>query len=194
MQDKTFKVTNYMMASIETRIVNCIIDYILRIIIAVVIAFVIDVLFFGDSLFSIADWVAQMNQAEEFLLGMLLMFIYYTVTETLWGRSLAKFITGTMVVNEDGSKADIQTILIRSANRLIPFEFLTFLQNGARGWHDSNSKTYVVRTNRFYAGKKTFEMERQLDAEEAHQLLAAKLDSSILPQDNPDTQHPIPNT
>ena len=191
MQVKTFKVNNSMMAPMEVRVVNYILDYILRIIIAVIIAFIIDVLFFGDSLFSIADWVAQMKQGEEFLLGMLLMFIYYTVTETLWGRSLAKFITGTMVVNEDGSKADLQTILIRSANRLIPFEFLTFLQNGARGWHDSNSKTYVVRTNRFYAGIKAFETERQLDAEEAQQLLAAQSVSSTFPQNS---QHPIPNT
>lgn len=74
---------------------------------------------------------------------MLLTLIYYFVMEVICGRSVGKFATGTIVVDENGLKPDAKVILKRTLCRCIPFDALTFF-GGSRGWHDSISNTYVV--------------------------------------------------
>ena len=59
------------------------------------------------------------------------------------GKSLGKFITGTMVVKEDGSLPTSNDFLKRNFSRIVPFDSLSFLGN--RGWHDSWSDTKVVK-------------------------------------------------
>ncbi len=68
--------------------------------------------------------------------------MYYTLTEGFFGRSVGKFITGTVVVDENGVKINLGSALKRSLCRLIPFDGLSFF--GSRGWHDSITETYVV--------------------------------------------------
>jgi len=72
--------------------------------------------------------------------------IYYLAQEALWGRTLGKLITGTKVVNEDGSKLTFGRALGRTLCRLIPFEALSFLGGSGRprGWHDTIPKTKVI--------------------------------------------------
>ncbi|RZJ66580.1 MAG: RDD family protein [Flavobacterium sp.] len=85
------------------------------------------------------------------LVSIFLYLVYYFVFEAITGRTLGKFITGTMVINEDGEKPTTRDALIRTLCRLIPFEAFSFF--GERGWHDSISKTYVVRKHIYITRK-----------------------------------------
>jgi uncharacterized RDD family membrane protein YckC len=79
------------------------------------------------------------------LLGIFIYVAYYLITELLWGKTIAKFITGTKVVMADGSKPPFKNILGRSFARLIPFEQFSFLFGKYPvGWHDQLSGTIVV--------------------------------------------------
>jgi len=72
------------------------------------------------------------------------IFGYYVVFESLTGRTPAKYITRTRVVDVMGGKATFLQILGRSAARFIPFEPFSFFGSGY-GWHDKLSRTRVVR-------------------------------------------------
>ena len=82
---------------------------------------------------------------NSFLASIIIYFVYYIGLESLNGKTLGKYITGTHVISRDGSDADFNQILIRTISRYVPFEPLSFL-GGARpsGWHDKWSKTMVV--------------------------------------------------
>lgn len=70
---------------------------------------------------------------------------YFVVMETIFQRTLAKLLTGTIVVTKSGTRPSFGQVLGRSLARLIPFEALTFLfDEHPVGWHDSLSKTRVV--------------------------------------------------
>lgn len=51
-------------------------------------------------------------------LWLLLMPAYFIVPEWLWGRTLGKLITATVVVNQSGSRPGIGQVLIRTLFRL----------------------------------------------------------------------------
>ena len=73
---------------------------------------------------------------------------YYVLTETIWGKTPAKFITKTKVVMLDGSKPKIKNIIFRTICRFIPFDAFSFLfSRPTRGWHDIISGTLVVDEN-----------------------------------------------
>ncbi len=72
-------------------------------------------------------------------------FLYYVVLELAFQRTLGKLLTGTRVVQTDGTPPTFGQVLGRTAARLIPFEALSFLFMD-RGWHDTLSGTQVVRT------------------------------------------------
>ena len=84
------------------------------------------------------------NVFIQYLLGFVLGVIYYSLFETLTGRTPAKYITKTKVINQEGEKPDFYTIFIRSLCRFIPFDALSFLLSEDSGWHDRLSKTRVV--------------------------------------------------
>lgn len=70
---------------------------------------------------------------------------YYFITESLWGKSPAKFLTKTRVVDIGGGDADWMAIIGRSFCRVIPFEPVSFLLG--KDWHDTLSNTRVVYEN-----------------------------------------------
>ncbi|MEL6256277.1 MAG: RDD family protein [Bacteroidota bacterium] len=72
-------------------------------------------------------------------------FLYYALFEIIFDKTPGKFLTKTKVVNLEGGKADTTAILLRSLIRYVPFEAFSFLGDSATGWHDSWSKTRVVR-------------------------------------------------
>lgn len=125
------------------RLVNLIIDIIVYFIFTIVIGFI-----FGFAGVLLGFDMSFLGELEEDsllsrVIGVILMIIYYTLIETVTkGRSVGKFITGTMVVNENGGKPDMTIYLKRSLLRLIPFETFSFF--GENGWHDKISKTRVV--------------------------------------------------
>jgi uncharacterized RDD family membrane protein YckC len=74
---------------------------------------------------------------------LLIRTIYYILFEYFFFRTIGKTITKTMVRTIDGNIPTFQNILGRSLCRLIPFNAISFLFG--TGWHDSISKTSVVR-------------------------------------------------
>ena len=83
------------------------------------------------------------NKGADWLLGICLLFLYYFVFESAFQRTPAKFITGTKVIMQDGSKPSAVTIAKRTLSRFVPFEPLS----GSKGtwWHDRWTKTMVVK-------------------------------------------------
>lgn len=75
----------------------------------------------------------------------LVVFGYYIFAETVLGRTLGKFVTGTKVVTLDGQPPSLKTVLLRTLIRAVPFDPLSFV---ADGWHDTWSRTRVVKVER----------------------------------------------
>jgi uncharacterized RDD family membrane protein YckC len=88
----------------------------------------------------------EMIQEFPMLFGVIMYFIYFAGMEIVFGRTIGKLLTGTRVVNNSGEKPAVGQILGRTLSRFIPFEPFSFLGNEGRGWHDSLSNTYVVKS------------------------------------------------
>jgi uncharacterized RDD family membrane protein YckC len=79
------------------------------------------------------------------VLDFVILILYYTLSEGLWGKSPAKFITHTKVIRENGQSLTFYITLLRTLCRCIPFDALSFLFfKNPKGWHDSLSKTIVI--------------------------------------------------
>lgn len=126
-------------ASTSARFANYILDIIGIYVLVFVAAFIVGML---------APGLIDMNDSTDKLLFYLfyfaLFFTYYTVFERNFGKTPGKFITRTHVVTEGGERPSTKSILRRTLCRLIPFEPFSFL-NSSGGWHDSISKTMVVK-------------------------------------------------
>jgi len=79
------------------------------------------------------------------VLAYIVIVSYFIIMEAGTGRTLGKLVTGTKVVNAQGRAPTIGQIIGRSFARLIPFEPFSFFGKEPRGWHDTLSKTYVVK-------------------------------------------------
>jgi len=141
---KPFSVDEEIMASGWQRFGNYVVDmiFIYIIIILLFIFFGLISSFFDSNEFM--EWLDNMGDLEFYLIFSSLVLIYFIFFETITSRSLSKYITGTIVVFEDGSKPDFGTITKRTLCRFIPLDALSFFASDARGWHDSISDTYVV--------------------------------------------------
>jgi len=84
-------------------------------------------------------------RALTFLVFLAGAFAYYFVFEYRLGKTPGKFLTRTRVVSSEGGKPSRRAILVRTAVRFIPFEWVSFVQKNPVGWHDSLSGTMVVR-------------------------------------------------
>ena len=69
---------------------------------------------------------------------------YFVLTEFCFQRTAAKFLTGSIVVNEYGTRPSLGSIILRTLIRFVPFEPFSCM-HGNRGWHDRWSKTFVIR-------------------------------------------------
>ena len=150
--EREFKITDSLLASTGQRFANYIVDIIVIYILIFIIAFVsaaITALTNSNS-GNIFDGVGE---GAETLIFILISTCYYIIFEGIFSRSVAKFITQTVVVNEDGSKPDFIKILKRSFCRIIPFDALSYLGGRSRGWHDSIPNIYVVKKTAFEHAK-----------------------------------------
>jgi uncharacterized RDD family membrane protein YckC len=160
---KMFEVTPDLIASHGQRIANYLLDLVIMIVMALIFFVVLMIVSLVLGSESIALWVENMNTFQEYLLGAVMTVVYYGILETLLGRSPGKFITGTIIVHEDGTKPDSNTILKRTFCRLIPFDWISFLGTPSRGWHDSIPDVYVVDKKLFEARMLTFlESQREV--------------------------------
>ena len=82
------------------------------------------------------------------LIMMLTPPLYYVIFEGIWGRTLGKMVSGTIVVYEYGRKANFGQVLGRTLARLIPFDWVSCFGSQSRAWHDSIAGTYVVENRR----------------------------------------------
>lgn len=103
----------------------------------VAVCFVIGLLF-GQAAVDAIDGV------KSFILTLGMRTCYYIFFEGLWGRTPGKFLLGTIAVTEQGKRIPLSQVVGRTFSRFIPFDALSFLFD-ERGWHDSLSKTHVVR-------------------------------------------------
>lgn len=76
------------------------------------------------------------------VLAALLQVLYYMVYEGVFQATPGKFLTGTRVVNADGSKPAAGNIAKRTFSRLVPFESISVLAN--QSWHDNWSDTHII--------------------------------------------------
>lgn len=108
--------------------------------------------------FGILDWMLDIIDTRfigDIFSGLLYVGFMFFQEMIFKGRSVGKFVTGTMVVNPDGDTPEIKNMAIRNLCRAIPFEPISFLFSDA-GWHDNISGTKVVV-------KKEFENRIQTD-------------------------------
>ncbi|MBL8261100.1 MAG: RDD family protein [Xanthomonadaceae bacterium] len=90
----------------------------------------------------------EQNLLRDYVIGLSATLLYYVTLEGFFGWTIGKLVTGTRVVNEKGGRPSWKQIVGRTLGRFIPFEPFSLLfanDNDKRGWHDSLSKTHVVR-------------------------------------------------
>jgi len=79
------------------------------------------------------------------LYGILITVLYYSILEYRFGWTIGKLITKTRVITEIGTPITLPQAIGRSFARFVPFEPFSCFGTESRGWHDSWSKTYVVK-------------------------------------------------
>jgi uncharacterized RDD family membrane protein YckC len=145
MESKVFTITNDLYATQGQRFLNFSIDLIFIYILILSAGTTIILIAEATNNFAVSGWVETMNVVEIIVYGLLILFLYYFLTEVYFSRTLAKLVTRTIVVKSDGSKPTIKMIFIRTICRFIPFEALSYLGTVSRGWHDGISGSYVVK-------------------------------------------------
>ena len=152
---KQFKVTEELLVKLDKRFFNYLIDIVM-----------LSVMLFIGLVIYIAN--TQLDQGKDFmnsfLTNSMLQFtitagttlLYYNLFEIFTSRTVGKFCTNTIVVDENGNKPNYEAIMIRSLIRAIPFYWLSFIAFRERGLHDVVSKTYVVNKKELDEKKRLF--------------------------------------
>src|SRR5262249_30271058 len=124
------------LASTGQRLGNMLLDFIFYCIFAFVLGLILG---FTGSAYLIEG-------VNDFLLGVIILFLYYIPQEAFSGRTFAKLITGTKAISNDGTVLTFGQAVGRTLCRFIPFEVFSFLGGNGhpRGWHDRISKTIVI--------------------------------------------------
>lgn len=153
---KQFIVTEDLLATTGQRFVNYIIDIIVIYAIIFLLGFIVAIIGSLMEWTAMMDWLTESSTLKDYAIFFSIWIPYYTFFEKYTGRTVGKFVTKTMVVNEDGSQIDMGTAFKRTLCRIIPFEQFSFFTNNARGWHDSIPDTYVVQKVVFEQKKNLF--------------------------------------
>lgn len=145
MKNIEFTITDDLLATKQQRFLNLIIDLLFLYIIILSVGTAI--MLIGEASYNLvlSDWIKSMGWLEIVFYSLLIMFLYYSLTEIYFSRTFAQLVTRTVVVKKDGSKPDNKMLFKRTLFRFIPFEPFSFLGASARGWHDVFSETYVVK-------------------------------------------------
>ena len=149
MENIKFTVTNDLLATRSQRFLNCILD--LLVIHTVLISIGTTAVIVGEMTnnYDLTNWAESRSIFEKLVFWVIIVFLYYFLTETYFSRTFAKYFTKTIVVTKDGSRPKTHKIFIRTLTRFIPFEGLTFLSSNIKGLHDLFSNTYVVKKHEF---------------------------------------------
>lgn len=118
-----------------TRFLGYLIDFACSMALVFIVAFVLGAMRMGYLLDKPADT----------LVTYFLMIVYYCIFESVTGRTIGKFATGTKVIDSTGETPTLSRVIGRTFCRFIPFDALSFFGGGPGGWHDTISKTRVVK-------------------------------------------------
>ena len=149
MENKEFTITADLLASREQRFMNFIIDFLIIYIIWISIGSTLIIIGEITSIYALSNWAESTTTFEKLIFWLILLFIYYFLTETYYSRTFAKYFSKTIVVTKNGLRPSKKQILIRTLCRFIPLEGLTFFGKNTKGLHDFFSDTYVVRKHEF---------------------------------------------
>lgn len=144
-ESDNFIVDKRILASKGQRIMNYLIDSLLIYVIIMLFALFAGVIESSLDIDFISSKLQNITRTEGYLLFFFFMYIYYILFEYFKGQTIAKFITKTLVVLQNGSRPNFVTICLRSICRMIPFDGISFLGDSGSGLHDTFSKTFVVK-------------------------------------------------
>ncbi len=155
-----YQIFNHLLATKAQRFWNFVLDSIFVYIL--ILSAGTTVVLIGDNFNNLAlsKWVEHLTPAEIIFYSILIAFLYYFLTEVYFSRTLAKMLTKTIVVKFDGSKPTITAIFYRTASRLIPIDFISYMGAVPSGWHDALSRTYVVNRRDFIKDRTAFKKRK----------------------------------
>jgi uncharacterized RDD family membrane protein YckC len=133
---------NLEMAASGKRLANYLID--LATFYVVIFSFGIIIAIINPSFFDYVDDSPGMELLDR-LITLILYGVYMGAVEAVFkGKTLGKVITGTRVVNEDGTTISTATAFKRGIIRAIPFNAFSALGSPCYPWQDKWSDTYVI--------------------------------------------------
>ncbi len=136
-------------ASQTLRFLNFLLDYAFFLVFLLVVVYIVAGLLSVAGSYDVDSWNRFFGGLGGYLFVAIFYVVYYWLQEGIFGRTLGKLVTGTMVVKGDGSKASSAEALKRSLARAVPFEAFSFFGSKTpRGWHDAWTQTLVVRGRR----------------------------------------------
>jgi uncharacterized RDD family membrane protein YckC len=105
----------------------------------------------------IPDWLlGNAFYQRTIVVWLVLAVAYYVVPEWLWGRTLGKLITGTVIVNESGGRPGLGQVVVRTLMRLIevnpllmggiPAGIVAAISKRKQRLGDMIANTYVIRS------------------------------------------------
>ena len=152
---KKFKVTADLHASHGQRLANLFIDTIVFYLLIFVVTML---LFLLISMFGGQESVLNLTNSDLFIYSVtyLTILLYFIVFEFFLQKTVGKYLSKTIVVNEFGEKPTLSQIIGRTFARLIPFDAFSYLGATARGWHDTLPNLYVVDEKLFKQKKANF--------------------------------------
>ena len=154
--EKTFEITDDLIASQGQRFANSIIDLIAYYVIVFSVSIVIALAAELTGNYGVTDAMENINPLLDILFSIVITSSYFYFFEASTSRTLGKLVTKTMVVDEYGNKPDANQLLKRTFSRLIPFDAFSYLGTPSRGWHDTISHTYVVKKEEFETARELF--------------------------------------
>ena len=133
-------------ASMGTRLANYVIDTIAYYVLSIAISLLIALMQVQTNGTYYEEDKPAIWNINDILISISLYLLFFTLMEGITkGRSLGKLITGTVAVREDGTPFTWNDAFLRSLSRIVPFEPFSAL--GRAPWHDSWTKTTVVKKN-----------------------------------------------
>jgi uncharacterized RDD family membrane protein YckC len=153
---KEFEITEDILATQQQRFANYLVDLLVQYILVTILTLLIAIVSNYFETYSLVFWIENAGRLEQYFIGAIVALFYYSISEIFLSKSIGKFITKTIVVDENGNKVCPEIILKRTLCRLIPFEHFSFFSGNNRGWHDTISNTFVVKEQLLHSAKKQF--------------------------------------
>ena len=111
--------------------------------------FIIDIVSISSILFLLFISLFNKNPSSIYFITVIVTpFIYYFVLESLFARTIGKFISGTIIVDQNGKTPGIFKIFLRTISRYWLHDIYgAFAED--RIFHDKISSTYIVNKQRW---------------------------------------------